>query len=270
MFVGPKIITDGLVLYLDAANPKSYPGTGSNWYDLSDNDNNAQLVNGSIYQNNTIYLDGANDYINVLNKDLNGFEHNIQYDINWTIETWMYMYPADSLPQVYKMIYGNYNGCNYDVLPGNAGGIWIFAANNPSGVFLQLTFGPKNSGGSPGSSQCPELSVIWTNAEVGQDLINLQGRWSHFVITSDDGAFYKFYLDGIQVGPTKQVDFKNSQSRIDNNLTSTSTYAWGGTSGGNNNSANEVKFSICKIYNRPLSSIEVFKNYESIISRFGL
>jgi hypothetical protein len=31
----PKIVTDGLVLCLDAANPKSYPGSGTTWTDLS-------------------------------------------------------------------------------------------------------------------------------------------------------------------------------------------------------------------------------------------
>ena len=31
----PKIVTDGLVLYLDANNKKSYSGTGSTWFDLS-------------------------------------------------------------------------------------------------------------------------------------------------------------------------------------------------------------------------------------------
>lgn len=31
----PKTVTDGLVLYLDAKNTKSYPGSGSTWYDLS-------------------------------------------------------------------------------------------------------------------------------------------------------------------------------------------------------------------------------------------
>jgi hypothetical protein len=31
----PSIITSGLVLYLDAGNPKSYPGTGTSWYDLA-------------------------------------------------------------------------------------------------------------------------------------------------------------------------------------------------------------------------------------------
>ena len=33
----PKIVTDGLVLCLDAANAKSYPGSGTTWYDLSGN-----------------------------------------------------------------------------------------------------------------------------------------------------------------------------------------------------------------------------------------
>ena len=33
----PKIVTTGLVLALDAANPKSYPGTGTTWKDLSGN-----------------------------------------------------------------------------------------------------------------------------------------------------------------------------------------------------------------------------------------
>jgi hypothetical protein len=31
----PRIVTDGLVLCLDAANPKSYPGSGTTWFDLS-------------------------------------------------------------------------------------------------------------------------------------------------------------------------------------------------------------------------------------------
>jgi len=35
----PKIITTGLVLYLDAANPKSYPRSGTAWFDLSGNKN---------------------------------------------------------------------------------------------------------------------------------------------------------------------------------------------------------------------------------------
>jgi len=40
-FGGPDIITNGLVLALDAANPLSYPGSGNIWYDTSGNNNNA-------------------------------------------------------------------------------------------------------------------------------------------------------------------------------------------------------------------------------------
>ena len=34
-FGGPDIITDGLVLALDAGSERSYPGTGTTWKDLS-------------------------------------------------------------------------------------------------------------------------------------------------------------------------------------------------------------------------------------------
>jgi hypothetical protein len=68
MFTGPSIITDGLVLALDAANPNSYPGTGTTWNDLSGNGNNGTLVNGpTFYSGNagSIVFDGANDLVNI-------------------------------------------------------------------------------------------------------------------------------------------------------------------------------------------------------------
>lgn len=45
----PKIPTSGLVLAWDAANPKSYPGSGATIYDLSGNGNNGTLVNSPGY-----------------------------------------------------------------------------------------------------------------------------------------------------------------------------------------------------------------------------
>lgn len=40
---GPRVVTAGLVMYVDAANTKSYPGFGSTWYDLSNNQQNITL-----------------------------------------------------------------------------------------------------------------------------------------------------------------------------------------------------------------------------------
>ena len=63
---GAKIVTNGLVLYLDAANPKSYPGSGNNWYDLTPNNNSGVLTNGPLYNsdmNGVIVFDGVNDKV---------------------------------------------------------------------------------------------------------------------------------------------------------------------------------------------------------------
>lgn len=42
-FRGPNVVTNGLVLALDAANTKSYPGSGTTWADLSGNGNAATM-----------------------------------------------------------------------------------------------------------------------------------------------------------------------------------------------------------------------------------
>jgi hypothetical protein len=63
-----SIVRNGLVLHLDAANTKSYPGTGTTWIDLSSNGNNGTLVNGVGYNTDnkgSMVFDGVNDYINL-------------------------------------------------------------------------------------------------------------------------------------------------------------------------------------------------------------
>ena len=64
----PKIVTSGLVLCLDAANPRSYSGTGTGWADLSGNANNGTLTNGPTFNGSnggSIVFDGVDDYVNV-------------------------------------------------------------------------------------------------------------------------------------------------------------------------------------------------------------
>ena len=63
---GPSIVTDGLVLALDAANTKSYPGSGTTWNDLSGNSEDFTLYNSPTFSSTTnsgiLSFDGANDY----------------------------------------------------------------------------------------------------------------------------------------------------------------------------------------------------------------
>ena len=64
----PKMVTDGLVLSLDAANTKSYPKSGTTWTDLSGNSNTGTLTNGPTFSAGnmgSIVFDGTNDYVNI-------------------------------------------------------------------------------------------------------------------------------------------------------------------------------------------------------------
>ena len=59
-----QIVTDGLILALDAGNPRSYPGSGTNWYDISGNNFHMSLKNGITYNSSdkVFELDGVDDY----------------------------------------------------------------------------------------------------------------------------------------------------------------------------------------------------------------
>jgi hypothetical protein len=64
-FAFGKIVTDGLVLALDAADKNSYPGSGTTWRDLSGNTNNNTLTNGPTFNSangGSIVFDGVDDF----------------------------------------------------------------------------------------------------------------------------------------------------------------------------------------------------------------
>tara|TARA_R110000772_G_scaffold247722_1_gene361657 strand:- start:280 stop:972 length:693 start_codon:yes stop_codon:yes gene_type:complete len=66
----PKIVTDGLVLCLDAGDRKSYSGSGTTWTDRSGNGNDGTLTNGPTFDSDnggSIVFDGINDYVKIDN-----------------------------------------------------------------------------------------------------------------------------------------------------------------------------------------------------------
>ena len=58
-----EVITDGLILNLDASYIPSYPKTGTTWYDTSPNYYNATLTNGPTYTGGSINFNGSNEYV---------------------------------------------------------------------------------------------------------------------------------------------------------------------------------------------------------------
>ena len=64
--ISNKIVTNGLVLYLDAANPISYISGSTVWYDLEDVSSSGSLINGPTFSSanvGSIVFDGSNGYV---------------------------------------------------------------------------------------------------------------------------------------------------------------------------------------------------------------
>ena len=60
-----RIVTDGLVLCLDAGDKMSYPGAGTTWTDLSKHGNNGTINNSPNITDKAITLDSTDDYIEI-------------------------------------------------------------------------------------------------------------------------------------------------------------------------------------------------------------
>lgn len=128
----PKIVTDGLVLYLDAANTKSYVSGSTTWNDLSRGGNNGTLVNGPTFNSSnggSIVFDGTNDYVNcgpILNYTTS----------NFTFSTWIYVnsLTTSTINQGPILLWkGNFNTNGYYAQIETNGNI-IFVTNSPTSV----------------------------------------------------------------------------------------------------------------------------------------
>ena len=114
---GPNIITDGLVLALDAASPRSYPGTGTTWYDLSGKGYNATLFNTPTFADNTLqFRVASSNYATCTFNE--GLLKNTNENGSWTIET---SFKYISAPTVNEAVVVGRQGCH--------GGIYIYINN---------------------------------------------------------------------------------------------------------------------------------------------
>ena len=100
-----SIVTDGLILHLDAGNKNSYPGSGTTWTDLSGKGYDGTLTNGpSFNSQGYISFDGSNDYITTADID-----HGTS---QFTLETWVYFSSLSTAAALIKkiliMIIGQY------------------------------------------------------------------------------------------------------------------------------------------------------------------
>ena len=234
---GPKIVTDGLVLSLDAADRTSYSG-GTTWYDLSENNNNGTLTNGPTFNSEnggSIVFDGADDYVITTANSTPSL--NITSSI--TLETWLKstalanISHADGINS--KGLSSDGNSAVYETLLRQSGGI-----NYP---FFRMRIG----------SSTP--TYFPTNIPLNLNQIY------HFVSVYD-GNTMRIFINGVESGtglPQSGTIEANTQQ-----LTIGIRY------NRNSDSLFNGNIFVNRIYNKALSSQEVLQNYNATKSRFGL
>ena len=128
---GPRIITDGLVFAVDAADRNSYTNGSNTWYDWSGNGNNGTLTNGPTFDEangGSIVFDGTDDYATP-NFTLNGSQP-------LTVSCW---FNLDTVSKNWHSIidaFKDANDRNFQLWCDNVGKIRVFHLGSPhSGTY---------------------------------------------------------------------------------------------------------------------------------------
>ena len=229
----PKVVTNGLVLYLDAANTKSYVSGSTTWSDISRSGNNGTLTNGPGYNSangGSIVFDGANDYF-ISNNNIG-----ISGSSPRTISCWF-----------------NPNNTNI-----GSQAIFSYGTDTALAIF-SVNINTTTSGNI-------YLYFNTRDYQTGASTIT-SNSWYNLVITYNSGPIetlgsISLYLNGQNIAITSVgtgngvLNTSNTKFYIGSNL---------GTSFFYNGKIGQVS-----VHNRVLSAQEVLQNYNATRTRFGL
>jgi len=229
-YANGKIVTNGLVLCLNAADKNSYPGSGTTWTDISGNRYNGTLTNGPTFDSGnggSIVFDYTDDHV-----PITGME-NYSYTNGITVAIW------------------NYNG----------GGVGFYRGVVTNGTVadrqggFDLRYGREDSGRN--------LYWIVHNTSNTSALLTLTGdlsQWGYYVGTYDNSYVYGYkngaFINSAVLSGGGQLKTMSASTTIAHSP-GTSEYLDG-------------KLATVQIYNRALSATEILQNYNATKSRFGL
>ena len=170
-----SIVTNGLVLYLDAANSKSYVSGSTTWRDMSGNGNSGSLVNGPTFNSGnggSIVFDGINKRVSC---PLSPSIQSINTTNALTLSTFIQI---------------NFTNENRDLIGINklsGNNPFIFRANISNGYFFDCEIGGVRTTNSyPGTTSTILNKWVQLTATIGNNLV-------------------KIYLNGLQVGSTATI-----------------------------------------------------------------
>ena len=233
-----RIVTDELLICLDAGDVKSYPGSGTTWYDRTKNGYNGTISGASFNSNQgngALFFDGTDDYVSVpFGNGRNISSDNISYDI-W----------------VKSNILSGSRICFINSSKSDSSNKFYFGQSNSS-----FDMGIKNSDW--------EATYLATGVPYNAQFVEV-AKWTHFCLTVNS-TITRCYKNGRNVvsastdsnGNPTYTSFTKSSSSV----VYTQDLEIGGWASG---SANFFSgwIGAMRVYNKTLSSAEVLLNYRA-------
>jgi hypothetical protein len=238
----PAIVTNGLVLNLDAGFTPSYPTTGTTWYDLSSSVNSGTLINGPAFissDGGSIFTDGTNDYIDL------GNPSSLQMGTgDFTINVWVKIaspQPTETPGANFHPIIDNKNAAAAEA---GYGLVW----NAQYDKFLWST-----ANGSSASE------IFSTNS-----FTSIKNNWANIVMIRQNGSTNNgcFYINSVYeslVSPASVLNVNTTTKTVLGNTADLYGAYW-----------SKMTYGIVQVYNRALTAAEVSQNFNSTKGRFGL
>lgn len=232
----PRIVRSGLIWYLDAANTKSYIGSGTAWNDLSSNRYHGTLTNGPTFNNGnggSIVFDGVDDCIVTSTNTITTVS-------DFTIDIGIKYNSSDP---TFSSIFG------YGKSPDANTNFGFLLTKTGAGYYALLSDG--------------------TNRTFGVAISGLQNGVNYnmvFTLKSDGNTIG--YLNGVQYA-TDIPDVGFTTIKVDSTFILSLGYDTRYTIGSANRHFMGSIF-YCRLYNRILLASEVLQNYNAMKSRFNL
>lgn len=238
-----KVVTDNLVLYLDAGDKTSYPGSGTTWHDLCGN--NDTTISGATYNSDGYFvLDGTNDYFEVTTDGRANFA--VQ---EFTIEFWCYVVPNGTYDVLWSYDYTSHAEPYYsqhfrtvtddDTLyfGSNDDGTW----SATSSVFDEVSYTP---------NKWTQLAFTMTDIYAGYQY-KKTGRFFQDGVALSSETFPSSYF-----GSWQDVDYYQQEVWIGKANFSTGYY--------------KGNIASVKFYDNNLSEDDIKQNFDAQRKRYGI
>lgn len=248
LFHGPAPVLSGLILYLDAANPKSYPGSGTAWFDLSGSNNHFTLYNSPTLAQGALNFNGSNQYARstqTLNLSVYSYA---------TVEIWFKVNSAGYVGMVLEHT-GNWNS--------NSGGFGLYSNSNGGSPVTNLHHTNHNSlpSSSPSGGARNYLATMGTqftqhvnqfskaNDSTGR-LTYVNSLLTAYDVNTGGGSY------GTETATTTSMSLANDYLYL--------------ASRGGGSLWLSGQISIVKVYATKLSQDLISQNYNATRGRYGL